>query len=468
MLARVVGEGRYEIDDGLMERLNALDRQAVEALGRKEEGDLDRCLDEMGQLVRKDGRRIGDEELVASDIVIPPSDLTLEGDAQAGLGGRLHSGSTGGGRASLEGKRLGARGIRPASPPLSYDRPVTERALSLTEWAALGVLCEGRAHGWAVSAALLPEGEIGRVWSSSRPLTYRAISVLREQGHAVAVGSEASRGGPNRRLLQLTPKGRRAFRSWRSRPVGHVRELRSELMLKLLFHNRVGADSTALLERQRELLVTQERALGLRLHALEGFDRVLHLWRLSNIRAAVRFVQDLGGLEAHGAALYRPIGHVRSAWTTLAGMPLQPGADESGTAELHVNDGYTEALDDLDGFSHVWVLSHLHRVGGWEPHVLPFLDTRSRGTLATRSPRHPNPIGLSLTRIVSIAAPIVRVAGIDLLDGTPILDLKPYVPLFDAVPDASPGWFAGRAELIDTIRSDDRFGRGGGLESQAQ
>ncbi len=345
-----------------------------------------------------------------------------------------------------------------------YDRRVTGRDLSLTEWAALGVLCEGRAHGWAVAAALLPDGEIGRVWSSSRPLTYRAITLLRDRGYVVEVGSEASRGGPNRRLLEVTPKGRRAFRSWRSRPAGHVRELRTELMLKLVFHDRADVDPAALLERQRGLLVAQERALGLRLSRSDGFGRVLDLWRLSNIRAAIRFVQDLGGLEAHGAALYRPIGFVRSAWTSLAGMPLQPAADASGVAELRLDEEYTDALDDLDGFSHVWVVSHLHRVGGWEPHVLPFLDERERGVLATRSPRHPNPIGLSLAQITSIEAPVVRVTGIDLLDGTPILDLKPYVPLFDAVPEARPGWFAGRAELIDTVRSDDRFGHGVGLE----
>ncbi len=341
---------------------------------------------------------------------------------------------------------------------------MASRDLSLTEWAALGVLCEGRAHGWAVAAALLPDGEIGRVWSSSRPLTYRALSVLRERGHVVETGSEPGRGGPRRTVLAATPKGRRAFRSWRVRPAGHVRELRSELMLKLLFHDRAGIDPVPLLERQRDALVAQERALGLRLAEAEGFERVLDLWRLSTIRAAIRFAQDLGGLETHGVALYRPIGRVRSRWRALPGMPLQPSADTSGPAELQLDAEYTEAIDDLDGFSHVWVLSHLHRVGSWEPHVLPFLDTRARGTLATRSPRHPNPIGLSLVEITSIAAPVVRVSGIDLLDGTPILDLKPYVPRFDSVPDASPGWFAGRAELVDSIRSDDRFGEGVGLE----
>lgn len=341
---------------------------------------------------------------------------------------------------------------------------MSSRDLSLTEWAALGVLCEGRAHGWAVAAALMPEGEIGRVWSSSRPLTYRAISLLRDRGYVVEAGREPSSGGPNRRLLSVTPKGRRAFRSWRSRPVQHVRELRSALMLKLLFHDRAGVEAGDLLQRQRRLLAVHERAVGLRVTRSQGFDRVLDLWRLSSIRAAIRFVQDLGALETHGATLYRPIGRVRSSWAELPGMPLQPSADTSGSAELHLDEDYTDAIDDLDGFSHVWVLSHLHRVGGWEPHVLPFLDTRSRGTLSTRSPRHPNPIGLSLAQITSIAAPVVHVAGIDLLDGTPILDLKPYVPLFDAVPDATPGWFAGRAERIDTVRSDDRFGHGVGLE----
>jgi tRNA (adenine37-N6)-methyltransferase len=347
---------------------------------------------------------------------------------------------------------------------LAYDRSVAERDLSLTEWAALGLLCEGRAHGWAVAAALLPEGALGRVWTSSRPLTYRALSVLRERGYVLEVGRQAGRGGPDRKLLGVSAKGRRRFAAWRGRPVEHVRELRSELMLKLLFHERAGLDPAGLLERQRQLLVRQERAVGLRVTRSTGFDRVLDLWRLSSIRAAIRFAEDLGGLETHGAALYRPIGRVRSSWATLPGMPLQPAADESGTAELHLDAEFTEALDDLAGFSHVWVLSHLHRVGGWEPHVLPFLDTRSRGTLATRSPRHPNPLGLSLARIEAVAPPVVRVTGIDLLDGTPILDLKPYVPHFDAVPDATAGWFAGRAELIDTIRSDDRFGHGRGLE----
>ena len=78
MIARVIGDGQYEIDDGLIQQLNALDGQAMEALSQADESNLDRCLDEMGKLVRSSGRKIGDDELMASDIVIPPSDLTLE------------------------------------------------------------------------------------------------------------------------------------------------------------------------------------------------------------------------------------------------------------------------------------------------------------------------------------------------------------------------------------------------------
>ena len=128
----------------------------------------------------------------------------------------------------------------------------------------------------------------------------------------------------------------------------------------------------------------------------------------------------------------------------------------SSTIEL--TETHRGCLADLDGFSHVWVLAHLHESLGWDSTVPAFLDDTVHGTFATRSPRRPNPVGLSLARIVAVGDAAVVVDGLDLLDGTPILDLKPFVPLFDTpASDVRSGWFEGRAERVFRRRSDDRF-----------
>ena len=156
---------------------------------------------------------------------------------------------------------------------------------------------------------------------------------------------------------------------------------------------------------------------------------------------------------------YVPIGVVRSPYSMLDGMPLQTVAAPEVEATVELEERVRGALLDLDGFSHLWLLVHLHRVDGWTPEVLPFLDdARPRGVLATRSPRHPNPIGLSLVELVAVAPGALRIRGVDLLDGTPVLDVKPYVPLFDARDGARTGWFAAAAERVRTTRSDARYG----------
>lgn len=161
------------------------------------------------------------------------------------------------------------------------------------------------------------------------------------------------------------------------------------------------------------------------------------------------------------AISYVPIGVVRSPYTTLDGMPLQTVAGGEAEATVELEPRVHGALRDLDGFSHLWLLVHLHRVDGWTPEVTPFLDDeRPRGVLATRSPRHPNPIGLSLVELLAVGAGELRIRGVDLLDGTPVLDVKPYVPLFDARDEATvrTGWFAAAAQRVRTVRSDRRYG----------
>jgi tRNA-Thr(GGU) m(6)t(6)A37 methyltransferase TsaA len=154
---------------------------------------------------------------------------------------------------------------------------------------------------------------------------------------------------------------------------------------------------------------------------------------------------------------YEAIGVVRSPFTELDGMPLQSVAAEDVCGQIEVRPEFRQALKDLDGFSHVWVVSHLHRSEPTtESVVLPFLDVE-RGLFATRSPRHPNPIGLSVVRLLGIEGSTLRVSGLDLLDGTPVLDLKPYVPLFDGVDAERIGWLTHRADQVHSIRADRRF-----------
>lgn len=124
---------------------------------------------------------------------------------------------------------------------------------------------------------------------------------------------------------------------------------------------------------------------------------------------------------------YTPIGVLRSPYRTLDDMPLQTVAAPDVEARVELEESVHGALRDLDGFSHVWLLVHLHASSGWKPEVVPFLDTEAHGVLATRSPRRPNPIGLSLVELAAVEPGALVVRGIDLLDGTPVLDVKPVL-----------------------------------------
>jgi DNA-binding PadR family transcriptional regulator len=162
------------------------------------------------------------------------------------------------------------------------------RQARLGEWACLGVLYLGPAHGWAVSRELLPDGAVGRVWSLSRPLTYRALDALVSRGWAAAVGSEAGASGPTRTILAVTRAGRAAFRRWVDIPVEHLRDLRSELLLKLVLAERAGLPTGDLVAAQR--VVIERFAGGNPPH---GGD-VVALWRHESGQAALRFLEQLG------------------------------------------------------------------------------------------------------------------------------------------------------------------------------
>jgi len=138
-------------------------------------------------------------------------------------------------------------------------------------------------------------------------------------------------------------------------------------------------------------------------------------------------------------------------------MPIQPcGADRvTGTIEIHAE--FVAGLADLEGFSHVWLIYHLHQNQRPCLRVKPFLDDAEHGIFATRSPSRPNPVGLSLVTLVAVNGNRLMVENIDVLDGTPLLDIKPFVPAFDSVSDPRIGWYEGKLEKAVTTRSDRRF-----------
>lgn len=141
-----------------------------------------------------------------------------------------------------------------------------------------------------------------------------------------------------------------------------------------------------------------------------------------------------------------PIGVIRSPYQEKYSAPRQPGVEvgeQTGVIELIPGVQPGTSLRDLAGFSHLWVISWFHQAEGWNPMVKPPRGSSvKRGVFATRSPHRPNPIGLSLVKIISIRKNRITVSGIDLLDGTPVLDIKPYLPAVEAKPDATSGWIS--------------------------
>lgn len=161
--------------------------------------------------------------------------------------------------------------------------------------------------------------------------------------------------------------------------------------------------------------------------------------------------------------VFTPIGFVRSPFTSTEGMPIQPTGAPAVEAEIVIDDAFADALADLDGFSHIYLLYHFHRSGPAKLRVVPFLDTVARGVFATRAPSRPNPIGLSLTRLIGRSGNILRIVGVDILDATPVLDIKPYVPALEPAGNGVRiGWMAGRAEAMADLTADGRFGAGEG------
>lgn len=154
---------------------------------------------------------------------------------------------------------------------------------------------------------------------------------------------------------------------------------------------------------------------------------------------------------------YYSIGVVHSPFKELKDMPIQPSRSEGVTGTVEIFDEFQEGLNDLEGFSHIILLYHFHMVTDHRLQVVPFLDTVPRGLFATRAPVRPNPIGLSVIRLENIQGGVLSVLDLDILDKTPVLDIKPYVTEFDDRTTVRLGWLENALRQEGKSLSDNRF-----------
>jgi tRNA-Thr(GGU) m(6)t(6)A37 methyltransferase TsaA len=154
---------------------------------------------------------------------------------------------------------------------------------------------------------------------------------------------------------------------------------------------------------------------------------------------------------------YKQIGIVHSPFKEPKNVPIQAAASKGTEGTIEIYPQYAEGLTDLEGFSHIILLYHLHLVQTSSLMVKPFLDDKLHGVFATRAPARPNTIGFSVVRLQRIEGNILHILDLDVVEGTPLLDIKPYIPAFDCVQTSRIGWFRDKLDKLDMARDDGRF-----------
>ena len=156
---------------------------------------------------------------------------------------------------------------------------------------------------------------------------------------------------------------------------------------------------------------------------------------------------------------YKPIGFIRTPFPKISEMPVQPNGAIGVYGVIELNDELVSGLNDLEGFSHLILIYHLHLVKESKLSVIPFMDNKPHGIFATRAPARPNPIGISTVKLQKIEGNLLYIEGVDMVDNTPLLDIKPFFPKYDNQQNVKYGWLEEKVDLdITKIRSDDRFG----------
>ena len=154
---------------------------------------------------------------------------------------------------------------------------------------------------------------------------------------------------------------------------------------------------------------------------------------------------------------YKPIGIIHSPFKEPKGTPIQPAGANGINGTVEVFPEYIKGLKDIDGFSHLILIYHFHLSQGLSLEAKPYMDNQAHGVFAMRGPNRPNPIGISVVRLVRIGKNILHIQDVDIIDGTPLLDIKPYVPEFDIREVDKIGWLEQKVHKLATAKDDGRF-----------
>ena len=154
---------------------------------------------------------------------------------------------------------------------------------------------------------------------------------------------------------------------------------------------------------------------------------------------------------------YKPIGVIHSPFKVPKGTPIQPVGAKGIDGTVEVFPEYTEGLKDIEGFSHIILIYHFHLSKKVLLNVKPYMDNEVHGVFAMRGPSRPNPIGISIVRLVKIEDYILHIQDVDIVDGTPLLDIKPYVPKFDIRKVEKVGWLEKNVHKLSATKDDGRF-----------
>ena len=155
---------------------------------------------------------------------------------------------------------------------------------------------------------------------------------------------------------------------------------------------------------------------------------------------------------------YQPIGYIQTPFMTISDMPIQPSGANCAEGIIELNPDLVPGLFDLEGFSHLILIYHFHLIKGHKLYVIPFMDDQPHGIFATRAPARPNPIAISIVELRKVENNFIYISGVDMINGTPLLDIKPFFTKYDNRTNAKAGWLEGKGHIdIAKIKSDNRF-----------